>query len=250
MAAGSPTWRLANGGTPLVLGHRGASALETENTTAAFERAARDGADGVELDVLLCATGEVVVFHDDDLLRLGGRKDLVGALDWETLRRISLAGGGVIPTLDQALEACGPTLLVNVELKSRGLLDARVPALVQAVDAVLRRHGGQERFLVSSFDAAAVLRWRRQRPQVLSAVLLDEGLDGLRRRLLPRLVRPGAVHPHASLCTAERLERWHRRGYLVNTWTVDDPERARTLARAGVDGIITNDPGRLRRVLA
>src|SRR5262249_33669863 len=62
---------------PLAIGHRGASALCTETTLAAFRRAADDGADGVELDVLCCTTGEVVVFHDDDLARLAGRADRI-----------------------------------------------------------------------------------------------------------------------------------------------------------------------------
>src|SRR5438874_1738897 len=70
-----PVW--ARSTTPLVIGHRGASSREPENSVAAFRRAAVDGADGVELDVLCCGTGEVVVFHDDDLLRLGGRPDRV-----------------------------------------------------------------------------------------------------------------------------------------------------------------------------
>src|SRR5262245_30116342 len=71
-------WRLRNGAeAPLIIAHRGASAVETENTVPAFARARTDGADGVELDVMTCGTGEVVVFHDDDLTRLGHRPERV-----------------------------------------------------------------------------------------------------------------------------------------------------------------------------
>src|SRR5689334_24385700 len=59
-------------GRALVLGHRGASAEAPENTLAAFRLALAQGADGVELDVWRCATGEVVVFHDGDLRRIAG----------------------------------------------------------------------------------------------------------------------------------------------------------------------------------
>src|SRR5512138_1115210 len=59
-------------GRPLVLGHRGASADAPENTLAAFRLAMAQGADGVELDVWRCATGEVVVVHDEDLTRVAG----------------------------------------------------------------------------------------------------------------------------------------------------------------------------------
>jgi len=64
-------------GQPLVIAHRGASAAALENTVEAFARARADGADGVELDVLACASGQIVVFHDDDLTRLGGRPERV-----------------------------------------------------------------------------------------------------------------------------------------------------------------------------
>ncbi len=94
--------RRANAG-PLVIGHRGASAREPENSLPAFRRAALDGADGVELDVLCCATGEVVVFHDDDLLRLAGRPYRVAGLPWAALREVRLSGGATIPTLEEAL---------------------------------------------------------------------------------------------------------------------------------------------------
>src|SRR5688572_30624744 len=145
---------------PLVVAHRGASALVTENTTAAFARAARDGADGVELDVLCCATGEVVVFHDDDLTRLAGRSDRIDRLPFVAVREVILAGGVGIPTLEEAFEACGPALLVNVELKTSGLRDRAVPALVERVSAILDRTGTAERVVVSSFSPVAVWLWR------------------------------------------------------------------------------------------
>jgi len=80
------------GKTPLLLGHRGASAEAPENTIRAFERAMQDGADGVELDVMRCKTGEVVVFHDDDLQRLCGVPGAVREQTWATLRGLSVRG--------------------------------------------------------------------------------------------------------------------------------------------------------------
>src|SRR6185312_17377418 len=88
----SPAWgRQAKG--PLVIAHRGASADAVENTIAAFRLAREQGADGVELDVMRCATGEVVVFHDDDLGRLGGYPGDVRALSFAELRAVELHGG-------------------------------------------------------------------------------------------------------------------------------------------------------------
>jgi glycerophosphoryl diester phosphodiesterase len=236
---------------PLVLAHRGASALETENTVAAFRRARIDGADGVELDVLLCATGEVMVFHDDDLRRLGGRPERVADLPYRTLREVQLPRGTTIPTLEEALEACGSDLLVNVELKAHELELGPTAALVEAVAAVIDRTGCGDRVLVSSFNPWALRLWTRRAPGVRAAMLFEKAsMLPLRRAWLAPWLRPFALHPELVLCSAERVAAWQRRGYRVNVWTVDDPAALADCRRMGVDGVITNDPARSRAVPA
>jgi glycerophosphoryl diester phosphodiesterase len=228
-----------------VIGHRGASAHEPENSVAAFRRAALDGADGVELDVLCCATGEVAVFHDDDLLRLAGRPERISQLPWSALSEVTLSGGARIPTLGEALEACGPSMLVNVELKSEGLRDRSLGALVAAVAAAVDRADAAKRVLVSSFSPVAVWQSRRCRPDIQVALLFERSRTAW---CLPFL-RPFAVHPDQRLCTGSSVRRWHASGYAVNTWTVDDPARLRALRDMGVDAVITNDPAAARAAL-
>ena len=251
--ASTRVWaRSANTRMPLVIGHRGASAHEPENSLRAFRRAATDGADGVELDVLCCATGEVVVFHDDDLTRLGGgRPDRIDHLPFAEVRRVTLAGGVGIPTLEEALEACGPDLLVNVELKTAGLRDRSVPRLIDGVAAALARARAEERVLVSSFSPVAVWLWRHRRPRVKCGLLFErEAPRPLREAWALRVIHPFAAHPEQVLCDAPSVRRWHAAGYAVNTWTADDPQRLRELRDIGVDGIITNDPAAARTSLA
>jgi glycerophosphoryl diester phosphodiesterase len=243
-------WARSGDSGPLVIGHRGASAREPENSLRAFQRAARDGADGVELDVLSCRSGEVVVFHDDDLLRLAGRPERIDALTFTELRTITLSGGVGIPTLEEAFEACGPELLVNVELKAAGLRDPAMPALVARVSAILDRTGTAARVLVSSFSPVAVWLWRRRRPDVRAALLYErEAPLPLRRAWSLPVLRPFAAHPDQRLCTPARIRHLHRRGYAVNTWTVDEPARLRALRDMGIDGLITNDPAAARLAL-
>jgi glycerophosphoryl diester phosphodiesterase len=248
--SGVRTWGRADSTGPLVIGHRGASAREPENSLRAFARAAVDGADGVELDVLCCRTGEVVVFHDDDLLRLAGRDGRIDAMDFAAVREVTLSGGVGIPTLEEAFEACGPALLVNVELKTTGLLDHAVPALVERVSAILDRTRTAQRVLVSSFSPAAVRTWQRRRPDVKAALLWEkEATLPLRRAWSLPLLRPFAAHPDQRLCSERAITRLHRAGYVVNTWTVDDPSRLRALRDLGIDGVITNDPAAARAAL-
>jgi glycerophosphoryl diester phosphodiesterase len=234
----------------LIVGHRGASALAPENSLAAFERAAADGADGVELDVLQCATGEVVVFHDDDLTRLGGRPDRIAALPWRDLRDMRLTSGATIPTLEEAFEACGPSLLVNVELKASAIPRAGIRALVQGVHAAIRRASADARVLISSFHPAALALWHGQAPAVPAGFLFERRSPWpLRHAWALAWLRATSAHPESVLCTAQAVRRWHRRGYRVNVWTVDSEVELRRFRDMGVDGIITNDPARARRAL-
>ncbi len=239
---------------PLVLAHRGASVLEPENTLAAFQRALADGADGVELDVQRCATGEVVVFHDDDLTRLAGRPERIDQLSLDAIREVSLPRGGRIPTLAEVLEVCAPGALVDIEIKHSGIFPGGCHALVLGVaDAVSRADAGG-RVLVSSFSPGAVWLWRRIRPDVTSGLLFERPRLlhrpwPLRTDILLPLLHPGAVHPEETLCTPARVAGWRRRGYAVNVWTVDAADRIAELAAMGVSGIITNDPAGARSAL-
>jgi len=244
----------ANPEGPWVLAHRGASAVETENTLAAFQRAMADGADGVELDVQRCATGEVVVFHDDDLSRLAGRPERIDQLSLSDLRQVRLLRGGEIPTLAEALGVCGPHALVNIEIKYAGLLLAGCRALVDGVAAVVDGAAAGERVLISSFSPGAVWGWRKIRPKTSCGLLFERPRPfhrpwPLRTDILLPLLKPAAVHPEDTLCTAQTVARWRGLGYAVNVLTVDAPERIAALAAMGASAIITNDPARARTAL-
>src|SRR5512138_2488396 len=153
---------------PLVLGHRGASADAPENTLAAFRLALEQGADGVELDVWRCGTGEVVVGHDEDTLRVSGVALRVPDAPLAELRALDVGAwkgeafrGERMPLLSEVLEAF-PRAVVNVELKSSGG-DLR---LAGATARVLARGAAAGRVLVSSFDWRLVVAFRLAAPEV------------------------------------------------------------------------------------
>ncbi len=237
---------------PLVLGHRGASADAPENTLAAFRLALAQGADGVELDVWRCASGEVVVIHDERTARVGDADLSVPDAPLAALRALDVGAwkgerhrGERIPLLAEALEAL-PGAVVNVELKSRG----RDLRLAEAAARVIERAGAGGRVLVSSFDWRLVVAFRLAAPQVPVGLLFDaEHRWRLRLWAALRLLGPSAVHPDRGLVTEARARRWRARGLAVNVWTVDDGAEARSLARLGAAALITNVPGRIRDAL-
>jgi glycerophosphoryl diester phosphodiesterase len=240
-------------GRPLVLGHRGASAEAPENTLAAFHRAVVEGADGFELDVWRCDSGEPVVIHDATTGRTAGADLDVRATSWSALRALDAGAwkgerfrGERIPLLAEVLEAF-PTAVVNVELKSDGVGD---PRLAGAVARLLRALRAEERVLVSSFDYALLLAFRLAAPRVPAGLLFaaDQRWE-LRDRLGCALLQPGAVHPELSLASEVRIAGWLRRGLGVNVWTVDQPADVERLARAGVTAVIGNRPGVAREAV-
>jgi len=239
-------------GRPLVLGHRGASADAPENTLAAFRLAMEQGADGVELDVRRCATGEVVVFHDEDVQRIAGVPLRVAEVPWAALRGLDAGGwkgerfrGERIPLLEEVLEAV-PGAYLNVELKG----EEDREGLAVATAEVLRRAGRVDRVLVSSFDARLLRRFGRAAPQLPRGFLFEGRAGLLRAALVAPLLRPAAVHPGAALATPARVRRWVSRGLKVNVWTVDDPTEVGRLAALGVAALITDFPGRVRSQLS
>jgi glycerophosphoryl diester phosphodiesterase len=251
LAASPPQGFFSPRSRPLIIAHRGASADAPENTLAAFALARAQGADGIELDVMRCATGEVVVFHDDDLSRLGKRPTLVRDMPFDDLRRIDVGAGERIPLLSEVLARLDG-MLINVELKSppRWTWRLQDDGLATAVADELRRHDLVARALVSSFDPLLLLRLRRYAPEIATALLFahDQALP-YRQAWAAPLLQPRALHPESLLADARAVAAWRARGFAVNVWTVDDPGELRLLAAYGVDGIITNRPAAALSVL-
>ncbi|BDG04672.1 glycerophosphodiester phosphodiesterase [Anaeromyxobacter oryzae] len=239
-------------GRPLVLGHRGASADAPENTLAAFRLAMEQGADGVELDVWRCASGEVVVFHDEDASRIAGAPVRVRDATLAQLRALDVGAhagprfrGERIPLLAEVLDAL-PGAVVNVELKSRG----RDLALARATAAVVAAARAEDRVVVSSFDYRLVAAFRAAAPHLPVGLLFEhEHPWRLRTALAARLLRAEAVHPERVLVTPARAAAWRARGLAVNVWTVDAPEEIERLVDLGATAIISNVPGRTREVV-
>lgn len=232
---------------PLVLGHRGASADAPENTVAAFREALRQGADGIELDVMRCGSGELVVCHDAWLDRLAGEHLEVAKTPLAILQGLDLGrrfgarfAGERMPTLHDALRALPSRAVCNVELKSEHPLRDR--GLAWTVSRELRRADPGQELVISSFNPGALVRMRLFAAHLPLGLLVDAS-----QRVLPRLVaalavRASAIHVPHRLCTRESVAGWHARGLKVAAWTVDDPADLERCCAAGVDVLITNQP--------
>ncbi len=234
------------GDRPLVLAHRGASHDAPENTLAAFLEAIRQGADGVELDAMVCGSGEVVVCHDAWLDRLSGEHVEVAKTRFAALRRLDVGRrfgaafrGEAIPSLAEALAALPREAIVNVELKCETVADRGLSR--RAVRDIRREEGGHS-IVLSSFNPLSLARARAAEPRLSCAVLVAASQDLTPREWAGRALNVSALHVEHVLCTPESVERWHRRGLAVAAWTVDDAADVERCCEARVDAVITNRP--------
>jgi len=235
----------------LVHAHRGGAALAPENTMEAFRNAVDLGAPFVELDVRTCATGELVVIHDDSLGRVAGVDAAVRDLSLSELQSVDVGShfdstwsGCRVPTLREVFESLREDVSFNVEVKEEAL---RGDGTAIAVGRLIHSMGMYSKTIVSSFNVGSLRRVRGLCHAPLALIYPGGGGSAL-RRLLTRspwtapLVSPYALHPRETLVDAQYVKRAHLRGLAVNTWTVNAPDRIREMVLAGVSGIITDRP--------
>ena len=217
-------------GRPLVIGHRGAAAVAPENTLAALEAAVAARVDLVEFDI---SPG----------LRLGHSLAEMPADEI---------------TLDDALEY----------LKAHGVgvhLDVKLPGYEEDVLEAIRRHGVEERAVLSTAFAATARRFAHLAPELPRAIgyprdrlgvstirwpkpVQRAGATALRQAMpvrvpiLLRWARANTLSLHHTLCSRAAVATAHRWGAPVLAWTVNDPAAVRRVTTAGVDGIVSDDP--------
>ncbi|HEY6231515.1 MAG TPA: glycerophosphodiester phosphodiesterase family protein [Pyrinomonadaceae bacterium] len=246
---------------PLILGHRGASAVAPENTLAAFSRALIDGADGVEFDVRLSRDHIPVVIHDATLNRTGGVDRRVFDLTAQELQQIDAGSwfdktqrnpaatfaGEKLPSLEQVYKFfSNNTGVLYVEMKCEKDEGA---ALAERVAEFTRAFGLVGRVVVESFDLSAIAAVKKIDAAIRTAALFEPKLSRplsslLRQRMIAAALETGAheIALHHSLASARGVEKAKRAGMEVVVWTVDDPAWIETARALGIKALIANNP--------
>lgn len=256
----------SDAGRVLAIAHRGGAGLWPENTLYAFERAGASGVDVIETDVRATADGELVLFHDEGVERTTDGNGRVGSLTLAELKRLDAAyrwspdggrsfpfkGSGVtIPTLREVFEAL-PHMRFNIEPKQAA------PSLAASLCRLIREHGMADKVLVASFSGAVLSEFRRECPEVATSAATGEVASfltlheaGLAASYSPAM-QALQVPEHAGglrVLTRDFVEAAHGRNLRVHAWTVNDEGDMRRLVETGVDGIITDYPDRLLKIL-
>ncbi len=256
--------------TPLILGHRGASALAPENTLAAFSLALSDGADGIEFDVRLSRDEVAVVIHDATLTRTGSldrrvremtaaelRASDVGS--WFNKREVMHVSSAVsfadqkVPTLNHVFDLFRTTRgLLYLEMKC----DAEnAMLLAKKVVESIREARIADRVVVESFELSAIAEIKRVDSSIRTAALFDHKpwrpVRTLSRSKLVDIARGhGAdeIALHHRLASPRLVEKALAADFEVVVWTVDDSKWIERARAQGIKALIANDPGRLVRL--
>ncbi len=248
---------------PLFFAHRGGLGEAPENTILAFERAAASGVDVLELDVRTTADGKLVVYHDSTLGRTTNGEGPVSGKTLEALKKLdagygfSLDGGKTfpyrgrdvrIPTLREVLTRF-PDKLINIEVKSS---DASVAKPLCGLVTELERKSS---VIVASAGGAVIEAFRRDCRGVATSASFGEVLwflflykIGLSENFsadMQALQVPEKLFGTA-LITKDFLKAAKERNLEIHIWTANRESDIRRLINAGVDGVMTDYPGRFR----
>ncbi|MDQ2936715.1 MAG: glycerophosphodiester phosphodiesterase [Acidobacteriota bacterium] len=260
MNAGTPG-SMPSISTPLILGHRGASAVAPENTLAAFARAIADGADGIEFDVRLSRDHVPVVVHDASLKRTGLIDRRVSELTGAELQAIDVGSwfdqraqssgesyrGEKLPTLAEVFQlfsSTGGVLYIEMKCEAH-----EGTALAATVAKAIEESGLANRVVVASFDLSSIAEIKKHAAAIRTAALfepkLSRPISTVRRLRMVDVARHNGADEialHYTLAGPRVIEKAKREGLEVVLWTVDDTHwivRARSL---GIKALISNNP--------
>ncbi|MBV7404703.1 glycerophosphodiester phosphodiesterase [Enterobacter sp. ENT03] len=235
---------MSNWPYPHIVAHRGGGKLAPENTLAAIDTGARFGHTMIEFDVKLSQDGQIFLLHDDNLERTSNGWGVAGRLPWSDLLQVDAGSwfstafkGEPLPLLSQVAQRCREHgMMANIEIKPT---TGTGPLTGETVARAARElWADMTPPLLSSFDIDALDAAQQAAPELPRGLLLDEWRDDW--RALTTQLGCVSIHLNHRLLDEARIAALKDAGLRILVYTVNKPERAAELLRAGVDAICTD----------
>ena len=234
---------------PLFFAHRGLSSRAPENTLAAFNLARNEKIPGIELDVHLCASGELVIFHDDTTKRVTDSNLRIEETTYSKLKKLDIGSwfskefsDERIPLLQDLFDLTGNEVYYDIEIKTRAKNNSE---LTSKLYTLIKKNNLEEHCLISSFNPLVLKDFSKLTKTIPTAIIYSNDQElpfYLRGGLGEYIGKTSIIKPDKKITTKRKNQKKHKRGKLVIPWTVDDPEEMKTLLEYGVDGIVSNRP--------
>lgn len=250
-------------GRTLVLAHRGIARKAPENTFASIEMAYREGYDGVEIDVRMAKSGELIVFHDPALERTSSGKGLVEEKTWDELKQLDVGSyfnprfqGEKIPLLRDVIERYAKKMILYIEIKQ-----PQFPSnnLEDKVAEMILEYGIADRTFVASGNELSIAKIERLYPSIQTVwEYCYIGKDMcLRADNAPpqytwylKTINPDYLGPQYNYIDDKFVQWLQENHYQLFAWTVNDAHEMKRLVASGVvKGIQTDYPEILKRII-
>jgi len=215
----------------IIMGHRGAAALEPENTLLSIGRAIEIGVNAVEIDVRLSKDKEIVVIHDSTVDRTTDGTGPVCSFTVDELKKLDAGKGQRIPTLQEVIDFIGNKVELVIELKEEGT--------VESVFELIKRSNIDGTVYVISFWHRLVKTIKEMDSHIKTGVLLVGcPVD----TCIATQTSADALVMNYAFIDSKFVQTAHKENLKVFVWNIDKRNLLKPYADMGVDGIGTNDP--------
>ncbi|MEA1868416.1 MAG: glycerophosphodiester phosphodiesterase family protein [Thermodesulfobacteriota bacterium] len=215
----------------MIIGHRGAAALEPENTLLSIERAMDIGVDAVEIDVHLSKDNELVVIHDETVDRTTNGTGPVSGYTVQEIKRLDAGKEEAIPTLQEVIDFIDRRVMLIIELKEEGTESSVVDLII--------RNNLFDKACVISFWHRLVKTVKKMDSRIKTGVLLvGSPVDAC----IATQASADALVMKYSFVDREFVKTVHKKGIKVFIWNIDDQDLLKPYVDMDVDAIGSNDP--------
>lgn len=226
----------------IIMGHRGIPVLALENTMEAFKAIKEHTIAGVEFDIRLCKSGELVVFHDKNLRRLASIDTDISKLSYNDLSKITITNGtfsGRIPLLADVLDLLGPDVWLDIEVKSEKIHDQ----ILEDTLIELLKNYPNHKLLISSFNPFRIRNIKKKAPELVCGFIHSKST--------PFWLKPlGYVISRADFYKPDFRDIKRPNSKKRICWTVDSIDDAAAMFDLGITAVISNKPHELLAALS
>jgi glycerophosphoryl diester phosphodiesterase len=260
-----------NHNRPLVIAHQGGELLAPSNTMTAFKNAANMGVDVLETDIHITKDGHLVAIHDPSVDRTTNGKGSVADLTLSELQKLDagyhfkdLEGkysfrdkGVYIPTVEEMFQTFGD-MRIEIEIKDDNPPE-RIDEIASKLWNLIEKYQMEEKIIIAAFDQDIITTFDKYakgrvaitagRQEVKSFVVFHKFF--LRNLYVPKVdaFQIPVEDSGFDLTDQKLINGAHRLGMEIHYWTIDDPKTMERLIGAGADGILTNRPDLLLKLL-
>lgn len=232
--------------------HRGASAYYPENTMLSFQKAIEMGCTGIETDVQMTKDGVLVLMHDESVRRTTNGMGMVKDYTYSEISKLDAGSwksrkfkGVKVPAAEELFYYLrNKNIILNIELKTGMVIYEGIEE--KTIDMIYK-YNMQNKVILSSFNHYSLAKCKQISKEIKTGVLYMEGF--YKPYNYAKTLTADAIHPYYYAINEEVIKESQRAGIMVNVFTIDDEKDMKRFVQIGVNGIITNYPDKLKKVM-